>query len=46
MKWICVIPNYIPVYQILRTTLEIIAIIHRITRLPRGFLMQYLREPI
>jgi hypothetical protein len=46
MKGICVILNYIPVYQILRTTLETIAIIHRITRLPREFLMQFLRETI
>jgi hypothetical protein len=37
-------PNCIPVYQILRTTLETIAVIHRITRLPR--LMQLLREGV
>jgi hypothetical protein len=46
MKWICVVPNCIPVYQILRMTLETVAIIRRIRRLPREFLMQFLREAI
>jgi hypothetical protein len=33
-----------PVYQILRTALETVAVIHRITRLPS--LMQLLREEV